>query len=73
MSTGALRLPLSFDPTASAYKDWLHVNLLHHGSGQHRVHIGHEMGCGKRLRQGEGPADRFDSGLCLAPFQPKLP
>ena len=33
MSTGALRLPLSFDPTALAYKDWLHVNLLHHGSG----------------------------------------
>jgi hypothetical protein len=33
VSTAALRLPLAFDPTAAAYKDWLHVNVLDHDSG----------------------------------------
>jgi hypothetical protein len=34
VSTGAaLRPPPAVDPTASAYKDWLHVNLLDHRSG----------------------------------------
>lgn len=28
-----LRPPLAFDPTAGRYKDWLHLNLLHHPSG----------------------------------------
>lgn len=28
-----LRLPAPFDPTAPAYKDWLHVNVVDHRSG----------------------------------------
>lgn len=28
-----LRLPSSFDPTAPAYKDWLHLNLFDHATG----------------------------------------
>jgi hypothetical protein len=28
-----LRLPSPFDPSASRYKDWLHLNILHHETG----------------------------------------
>lgn len=29
----SLRPPAALDPTASAYKEWLHLNLFHHSSG----------------------------------------
>lgn len=32
-AVGTLRPPLPLDPTAAAYKDWLHVNVLDHASG----------------------------------------
>lgn len=33
MITDVLRPPALFDPTAPAYKDWLHLNLFDHASG----------------------------------------
>lgn len=33
MITDVLRPPAVFDPTAPAYKDWLHLNLFDHASG----------------------------------------